>query len=92
MIRDLSGICQGESAMFTANCVEGSADNSAESHSYYVRMPAACKGCVPAAEVLAEDGDVVRVITEPVSVKAMHEAAASVRAGGGKLFFAALRG
>ena len=45
-----------------------------------------------AAEVLAEDGEVVRIISEAVSVKAMHEAAAAVRAGGGKLFFAALRG
>ena len=44
------------------------------------------------AEVLAEDGDVVRVVTEAISVKAMHEAAAAVRAGGGKLFVAALRG
>ncbi len=92
VLRDLSGIAQGESAMFTAACAEGSADNSAESHCYYVRMPAACKGCVPAAEVLAEDAGVLRIVTEPVSVKAMHEAAAAVRAAGGKLFFAALRG
>ena len=91
VLRDLSGICQGEKAMFPADCVDGSADNSAAAHAYYVRLPKACADAVPAAEVLADDGDVIRILTECVSVQNMHACAAELRKAGQSVFFAAVR-
>ena len=91
VLRDLSGICSGESAMFPAGVVEGCADNSAASHAYYVRLPKACAEALPLAQVLAEEGEVLRALTAPVSVKTMHETAASLRKADKALFFAAVR-
>ena len=90
VLRDLSGILSGERYMFPACCTEGAADNSAAVNSYYVRLPAACASLLPAVSA-EEDGAVVRLITEPVSVKDMHEAAAKIRADGGSVFFAAVK-
>ena len=91
VLRDLSGICVGEAAMFPADCVEGEADNASESHAYYVRLPKACAGALPVAEVLS-DGEELRVLTKEISVKQMHEIASSLRADGRAVFFAAMRG
>ena len=91
VLRDLSGIAEGESAMFPEGVRNGSADNSAESHAYYVRLPSACKSSLPTAKVLSEEDGVLRLVTEAMSVQAMHEAAARLRAEGNKVFFAALR-
>ena len=89
VLRDLSGILRGESAMFSARCAEGAVDNSAASHCYYVRLPAACAGEFAAGSVELE-GETARLITEPMSVQAMHETAARLRASGVSLFFAAI--
>ena len=75
VLRDLSGIAEGESAMFPADVCNGAADNAAESHAYYVRLPSACRGRLPAAEVLSDTDGVLRLITEGMSVAAMHAAA-----------------
>ena len=91
VLRDLSGICAGESAMFPADCADGSADNSAAAHAYYVRLPKACGDLFPAAEVLADDGSEVRILTEALSVQKMHECAAALRKAGHAVFFAAVR-
>ena len=91
VLRDLSGICAGEAAMFPSDCVDGSADNSAASHAYYVRLPKSCADVVPVKEVLAEDGDVIRVLTEAVSVQKMHETAVELRKANNAVFFAAVR-
>lgn len=92
VLRDLSGICAGESAMFSPDCVEGSADNSVEAHAYYVRLPKCCADGIPTAKILAEDGETLRLLTETVSVKWMHETAADLRKADQKVFFAAVRG
>ena len=42
-------------------------------------------------EVLAEDDDVVRALTERISVKQMHESVAALRTEGNAVFFAAMR-
>ena len=89
VLRDLSGILRGESAMFSARCAEGAVDNSAASHCYYVRLPAACAGEFSAGSVELE-GETARLVTEPMSVQAMHETAARLRAAGVSLFFAAI--
>ena len=89
-LRDLSGILRGERYMFSAACAEGAADNSGSVHGYYVRLPAALAGALPAESVEA-DGDIARLITAPMSVKAMHEAAKALRAQGAAVFFAAIR-
>ena len=91
VLRDLSGICVGEAAMFPVNCIDGEADNSAESHVYYVRLPKACAQELPIGEVLAEAED-LRIITKEISVKQMHEMASKLRANGKAVFFAAVRG
>ena len=91
VLRDLSGIAEGETAMFPADVCNGAADNAAESHAYYVRLPSACRGRLPAAEVLSDTDGVLRLITEGMSVAAMHAAAKALRAEGCGVFFAALR-
>ena len=91
VLRDLSGIDEGETAMFPADVCNGAADNAAECHAYYVRLPSACRGRLPAAEVLSDTDGVLRLITEGMSVAAMHAAAKAVRAEGCGVFFAALR-
>jgi len=91
VLRDLSGIAAGESAMFPADVCNGAADNAAESHAYYVRLPSACRGRLPAAEVLSDTDGVLRLITGKMSVAAMHAAAKALRAEGCGVFFAALR-
>ena len=90
VLRDLSGILRGERYMFSAACAEGAADNSGSVHGYYVRLPAALAGEFP-AEALEQDGDIARLITAPMSVKAMHETARRLRAQGAALFFAAIK-
>ena len=89
VLRDLSGILRGERYMFSADCAEGTADNSQSEHCYYVRLPAALAGALP-AESVEQDGDIARLITKPLSVQAMHETAKRLRAEGAALFFAAI--
>ena len=91
VLRDLSGIRQGECAMFPPEVSNGAANNSREVHVYYVRLPKEAAGSLPLQEVLAEDDDLVRALTEKISVKQMHEAVAALRTEGNSVFFAALR-
>ena len=106
VLRDLSGISQGERAMFPAGVQGGAADNSSEAHVYYVRLPKAAldalhapaaaeaqaaPGSLPVREVLSEEAGVLRVLTEEVSVQTMHAAAKALRAAGHGVFFAAVR-
>ncbi len=90
VLRDLSGICEGECAMLPASCEYGCADNSAESHAYYVRLPKACLAELPGARLLA-DGEEARVLIDNISVRDMHEKASVIRAKGCSVFFAAVR-
>ena len=93
VLRDLSGIAEGENSMFPADVKNGAADNAAESHAYYVRLPSVCKNRLPAAKVLsdADESGVLRLVTEKISVAAMHETVKALRAEGNAVFFAALR-
>ena len=90
VLRDLSGILRGEREMFPAALKRGEVDNSAACHSYYVRLPAELAGELPAASAEL-DGDVCRMITEPMAVSQMHFAAAELRGRGAEVFFAAVR-
>ena len=89
VLRDLSGILRGERAMFSACLEEGAVDNRVSSHCYYVRLPASRAAEFEAGTVEIE-GELARLITEPMSVQAMHAAAARLRAEGVPLFFAAV--
>jgi homoserine dehydrogenase len=91
VLRDLSGIAEGENSMFPADVKNGAADNAAESHAYYVRLPSVCKSRLPAEKILSDEGDVLRLVTEKISVAAMHETVKALRAEGNTVFFAALR-
>lgn len=91
VLRDLSGILRGERAMFSAACEEGAVDNGGCVHSYYVRLPAELAGEIP-AESAEEEAGVARLITAPISVKAMHATAKRLRGQGASLFFAAIGG
>ncbi|MDO4972924.1 MAG: homoserine dehydrogenase [Eubacteriales bacterium] len=90
VLRDLSGILRGERSMFSAACAEGAADNGGSVHGYYVRLPAALAGALP-AESVEKEGGIARLITAPMSVKAMHEAVKALRAQGAAVFFAAIK-
>ena len=89
VIRDLSDICHGRRNMMRCECVSDRADNSLISHKYLVRFPANSNIDLPVAESCL-NGDVQYVITEPVSVSAMHKQAKNLRKDGKKLFFAAI--
>ena len=89
VLRDLDCILKGRLHMLSPACHEGSADNAACSHSYYVRLPSSLSGCFEAKSYSEADG-VSELITKPMSVKAMHELAARLRGEGASLFFAAV--
>ena len=89
VIRDLSCILQGQRTMMQSGCPRVKADNSACSHAYYVRLPARFQDRLPLKES-EKDGQLLRAVTEPLSVSAMHEAAAELRKAGAEVFFAAI--
>ena len=96
VLRDLSGIAQGEWAMFPADVKNGAAENASASNVYYLRLPKAAGVALqelPVREILADDGaaGVLRVLTEKVSVAKMHAFAKALRAEGHGVFFAAVR-
>ena len=91
VIRDLSCVLQGQRTMLPPSCAAVAADNSRESHSYYVRVSQSAAERIPTREVLTL-GETVRVITEPVSVRQMHTLAQKIREEGGEIFFAAAEG
>ena len=71
------------------DCRRAPADNAACECAYYVRLPAAFAAELD-AESVSYEGSTARVITKPMSVKAMHELAKRLRKGGAELFFAEL--
>ena len=89
VVRDLSCILQGQRTMMQAGCPRVKADNSACSRAYYVRLPAQFADRLPLKEV-EKDGELLRAVTEPMPVSAMHEAAAKLRQAGAEVFFAAM--
>ena len=92
VLRDLSGIRQGECAMFPPEVSNGAANNSRESHVYYVRLPKSLSKALPIQKVLSDKDGVLRILTESISVLSMHETAAALRKEEGDgLFFAAVR-
>ena len=91
VLRDLTGITQGESAMFPPDVANGAADNSSESHVYYVRLPKDVSKSLPIRQVLSDESGVLRVLTEELSVQEMHETAVALRKEGCAVFFAAVR-
>ena len=91
VLRDLTGIAQGESAMFPPDVANGAADNSSESHVYYIRLPKDVSKSLPARQVLSEEDGILRILTEEISVQEMHETAAALRKEGCAIFFAAVR-
>ena len=91
VLRDLTGIAQGECAMFPPDVANGAADNSGESHVYYVRLPKADADKLPVRQVLSEEDGILRILTEEITVQEMHETAADLRKEGCAVFFAAVR-
>ena len=89
VVRDLSCITEGQREMLPADCAAADADNSRESHSYYVRMSARDAASLPLREILV-NAPVVRALTEDISVRKMHALAQKIRKEGGELFFAAV--
>ena len=65
------------------------ADNSRELHRYYVRTDGPIGEDLPIKETLVSV-PAVRAVTEPVSVRVMHDYAAAIRSEGGNIFYAAL--
>ena len=75
--------------MLRPACRRVTADNSACVHAYYVRTDAKNADRFSFTES-ARDGAVVRGVTEPMAVPAMHALAEEIRKEGGGLFFAAM--
>ncbi|MCR5577470.1 MAG: homoserine dehydrogenase [Oscillospiraceae bacterium] len=87
VVRDLCGL--GTLEMLRPACRKVTADNSACVHSYYVRTDEGHASAFAFAQCGKADG-LVRGVTEPMSVPAMHAAAESIRKEGGSVFFAAM--
>lgn len=91
VLRDLGCIAQGQLYMLPELCEPARADNDACCHEYYIRLPSGLSGCFQVRSYSETDG-ITELVTRPMSVKAMHEMAARLRAEGAELFFAALEG
>lgn len=89
VLRDLVNIRMGCKAFLPEVCVEGAASNENTLNRYYVRLEEADLNLFPAEET-EQDGQVYRLVTAPISVSAMHQRAAQIRAAGRKVFFAAV--
>lgn len=89
VVRDLQDILCGRRLMFPASLQRGKADPQACSHPYYVRLPAAFAGKVP-AESREQDGEDMRIVTPPMTVGEMHTLAAALRQEGAQVFFAGI--
>ena len=63
-------------------------DNSAVAHCYYLRT---CAPLPIAAEALGRCGEGTAYVTAPMSVREMHDLAASLRAQDPQVFFAGIR-
>ena len=98
IMRDVSSVCDGQKQMLDAKCLVGFACNDSKEceRKYFVRLDTASLPALKAKAGISQtvceaDGNAV-VITENITVKAMHEAAAELRRKGAKLFFAEMRG
>lgn len=91
VLRDLSGILRGERLMLQPSCERVKACNDKASNIYYVRVDAAHAASLP-ADTMETDNAVSRLITKPMSVKAMHDTAKQLREAGAEIFFAAIGG
>ena len=89
VLRDLNDILHGKRFMMKPDCKRVTADNALCEHQYYVRLPEALAASFPAEKTDVYAGT-ARLITAPLSVKAMHERAEELRKGGNKVFFAAI--
>ncbi len=87
VIRDLECLRFGQRVMMRGECREVSADNSGCVCAYYVRLPKQFAAVLD-FESVEDGGDVIRAITKPISVKAMHEAVNKMRSEGADVFFA----
>ncbi len=87
VIRDLECLRFGQRVMMRGECREVSADNSGCVCAYYVRLPKQFAAVLD-FESTEDGGDVIRAITKPMSVKAMHEAVNKMRGEGADVFFA----
>ncbi len=87
VIRDLECLRFGQRVMMRGECREVSADNSGCICAYYVRLPKQFAAVLD-FESVEDGGDVIRAITKPISVKAMHEAVNKMRGEGADVFFA----
>lgn len=87
VIRDLECLRFGQREMLHGKCAEVSADNAGCICAYYVRLPIQFADKLEFESVEADDG-VIRGVTRPISVKAMHESVRAMRKGGADVFFA----
>ena len=87
VIRDLECLRFGQRVMMRGECKAVSADNSGCECAYYVRLPKKFAAALD-FESVEDGGDVIRAITKPISVKAMHEAVHKMRGEGADVFFA----
>ncbi len=97
ILRDVSTVTDGQKQMLSEKCLVGFACNSSKDceHKYYVRTDSETMKSVAdkvgVSKALCEKDGKCFIISNAVTVKAMHEAAAEARRKGASLFFAASR-
>ena len=97
MLRDVTSVSDGQLQMLTEKCLVGFPYNDAKEceHHYLVRIDEASFGALKASaqlrHVVCEKKGYVFAVTEPITVKSMHDLAAELRRRGAKLFFAEKR-
>lgn len=89
VIRDLLGIREGARRMLPEGTVKVKADNGGSRKQYFVRITKDLAAHFPQAEVLAESGEELRLLTGNMTVGGMHALAAEIREKGGRIAFAA---
>lgn len=90
VVRDLQDVLCGRRLMFSPRLRPGTADPTACSHAYYLRLPAALVDQVPCQRELTRSGGIVRLLTQPIPVGEMHRLAAALRNTGAEVFFAGI--
>ncbi len=97
ILRDMTSLVDGQMHMLTDKCIVGFACNdTAECEgSYFVRLESKFKDELKdkagISKCIKEQGEFCYVVTEAVTVKTMHDAAAELRRKGANLFFAQMK-
>lgn len=93
VLRDVFSVSSGQRQMLRANCKTGQSFNDSKEceNNYIVRCKketkSLCDSLIPNREI-AQERELLYLLTEKIGVKKMHDAAKNIRESGAELFFA----